>query len=130
MRIANILVFVVALIALIQTLRLFARSRSSIRATAFWALVWVSIGVFGLFPRAIDMVMHSTMMQNRMFFVSLVAILILYAAFFRQDTLSADTRRRVSRLAQEVSLLRLELARARPEGGERDDKDNNAVSDQ
>ncbi len=109
MRIITVAILALALVAASYTVRLFIRDRSSIRATFFWILIWLSIGVFAAFPDLLDFLMRGVMMQNRMFFLFIVAILILYAMFFRQSNQHTMMKRQVSRLAQEIALLRATL---------------------
>ena len=108
MRVINILIFLFALLAAFQTLRLFARNRSAIRSTVLWTLIWIVIGVLGLFPVLIDMFMVGIQMRNRMFFLFMMAILILFAMLFQQSTRMEDLKRQISRVAQELALLRFD----------------------
>lgn len=108
MRVINILIFLCATLAAVQTLLLFARNRSSIRSTVLWTLIWIAIAVLGLFPVLIDMFMVGIQMRNRMFFLFIVAILILFAMLFQQSTRVEDLKRQISRVAQEIALLRFD----------------------
>ena len=112
MRPINVIIPILVAYAIVLTLRLFARQRSSIRSTVLWILIWLSIGIFGAFPSLIDFVMMGAMMQNRMFFVFMVAILILFAMFFRQSSQNAEYKRQLNRLAQDVAVLRFENEKA------------------
>lgn len=120
MRIVNLLVLLFALFAMAQTLRLFARNRSSMRATALWTVIWGAVGFFGLFPQLLDVIMGWTMMKDRMVFLFIVSILVLYAMMFGQSSQNAALKRQVLRLAQEVAILRLgtELAEGDRESGD------------
>lgn len=109
MRIANILMFLIGMGATIQTLRLFATNRSSIRSTVLWLGIWLSIAIFGLFPQLLDYLRELTMMGNRMFFLFVVAITVLYAMFFAQSNRYEAMERRLARLTQELAILRYEL---------------------
>ena len=108
MRVIHILIFLCATLAAVQTLLLFARNRSSIRSTVLWTLIWIAIAVLGLFPVLIDMFMVGIQMRNRMFFLFIVAILILFAMLFQQSTRVEDLKRQISRVAQEIALLRFD----------------------
>jgi hypothetical protein len=106
MRVINVGIFLLAIIAIIITLRLFKSEKSSIRRTVFWIGVWSSIGMLGLFPQIIDTLMYSTMMRNRMYFLFVVAFLILYGMEFRRSAEMELQQRHIKRLAQEIALLR------------------------
>lgn len=109
MRVINLLIFILSAFAVFQTARLFIQERTSFRTALFWSLVWLAIGIFGLFPALLDYIMVPTMMKQRLFFVVVIAILILYALSFRQGSENAEVKRKLGRLAQEISLLRYEL---------------------
>ncbi|MBT4482101.1 MAG: DUF2304 domain-containing protein [Candidatus Latescibacteria bacterium] len=105
MRIVNLVILFFSTIAVIGTLRLFARERSSIRSTVMWVFIWILIGLFGMFPDLLEPLRVGAMMQNRMYFLFIVAILTLYAMFFRQSTQNTLLQRQVSRLAQELAIV-------------------------
>jgi len=109
MRIINIIIAICSVLAIIQTLRLFVREQTPIRSTIVWLFLLISIGVFGLFPGLLDVLMRGVMMENRMFFLCVVAILILYALFFTLSTENAKQKHKTNRLAQEIAILRHEL---------------------
>lgn len=109
MKTANIILFLIGMGATIQTLRLFATNRSSIRSTVVWLGIWMSIAIFGLFPQLLDYLRELTMMGNRMFFLFVVAITVLYAMSFAQTNRYEAMERRLARLTQELALLRYEL---------------------
>jgi hypothetical protein len=106
MRVVNIGILVLAIVAIGITLSLFKRDRSSIRRTIFWLGVWSVIGLLGSFPQIIDTLMYSTMMRNRMYFLFVVAFLILYGMEFHRSAEIELQQRHIKRLAQEISLLR------------------------
>ncbi len=113
MRAINIAIFVLSLLAAFQTLRLFARDRSSIRVTVLWLAIWLLIGVFGLFPQLIDQLLVLAMMGKRKSFFFLVSILILYALGFHQSVQGDQLRLDLKRMAQEISVLRHQLEQAK-----------------
>ena len=111
MRVINVLIFTFAILAFVQTIRSFSHHRRAVRSTIVWLTIWFSIGSFGLFPRLLDLLMHSTMMTNRMYFLFVISILILYAFNFRQDSQNNTLARRLDRLTQEIAILRYQLKR-------------------
>lgn len=109
MRIVNVVVLLISLGAVVHTARLFAKDRAAIRTTVMWIVIWSAIGVFGMFPDLIDVLMVQASMQNRLFFVLMVAVLILYAMQLRQSSENADHARRINRVAQNLALLRYDV---------------------
>ena len=109
MRAANIIIFIIAFGGAFWTLRLFLRERTGIRSTFFWVMIWIAIGIFGLFPNLIDFLMGATMMRDRMIFVFVVSILAVYAMLFRQNTENFELKRKLNRIAQELACLRYEV---------------------
>lgn len=123
MRVMNVLIFLLSIYACYKTLWLFSKERTSIRSTLLWVVLWFTIGIFGLFPDLIDYLMLGSMMRNRMFFLFLVAILILYAMFFGQMTESFESRRKINRLAQELAFIKYKLEYGEdPDPSEQDDE--------
>ena len=109
MRVINVVIFGMAFLAAFQTLRLFARDRSSIGVTVLWTLIWTAVGVFGLFPALIDLLMLPSMMRNRMFFVFVISIMVLYALTFHQTVNNFALQLQIKRMGQELALLRYEV---------------------
>jgi len=108
-RVVNVVVCIIALLAVIYTVRLFAKNRSTVRSTMLWVMIWLAIGVFGLFPHLLDSIMVHAAMRDRLFFVVLVAVLILYAFSLRQSIEVAAHKRRLHRVAQALAVLRYEM---------------------
>ncbi len=111
MRVINLLICMFAIVAFIQTIRSFSHRRRAVRSTILWLSIWLSIGIFGLYPRLVDLLMYSTMMTNRMYFLFVISILILYAFNFRQDSRNNELARRLDRLTQEIAILEHQLKR-------------------
>ncbi len=80
-----------------------------IRSAIVWLLLWASIGFFSLFPNLLDPLMQLAMMKNRMFFILVVAIVIIYTLIFNLSSQMDKVRRTSARLIQEVSLLKHQL---------------------
>ena len=112
MRVINLLICMFAISAFVQTIRSFSHRRRAIRSTILWLSIWLCIGVFGLFPHLVDLLMYSTMMTNRMYFLFVISILILYAFNFRQGSQNNDLARRLDRLTQEIAILQYQLKNA------------------
>ncbi len=109
MRIINLIVFGFALLAALQSLRLFVMDRTSIRTTVLWTTLWIGIAVFGLYPALLDHIMAAIQMESRTFFIAVVGLAILYRLQFRSTQERDLLERRVGRLTQEVALLRYQL---------------------
>ena len=97
-----------ALIAIIETWRTFYRLKKDLiglRSALVWVLMWLAIFVFSLFPQLLDQLMRVAQMQNRMFFLLVIAVFILYALVFNLTSRLDNMRRDLSKAIQALSLL-------------------------
>ncbi|MFP4041083.1 MAG: DUF2304 domain-containing protein, partial [Desulfosudaceae bacterium] len=74
-----------------------------------WIAIWGSICVFGIFPDVLNVAMGLVQMQNRMFFILIIAVFILFALVFNQATQLDNMDRNIRRLVREVALLNYKL---------------------
>jgi hypothetical protein len=81
------------------------RESIGIRSALIWIVLWLSIGVFAIFPDLLNSAMRLAQMESRIFFVLVLAVFILFALVFnlvsRMDTMQRD----MSKLVQEIALI-------------------------
>jgi hypothetical protein len=99
----TVLISIFAIMSLASLLRQFGHNKLGIRSTFIWALMWLSIAVFSIFPDVLDDLMEAAGMGNRLFFVLVAAVLALLALVFNLTS-------RVDRLARDLGLALRELA--------------------
>ena len=109
MRTINTIILIFTIFAIFYTIREFRRDRKATRSTILWLSIWICVGVFGVFPQLLDLIMHATMMTNRMYFLFVISILILYALLFQKDSQITFLSRRIDRLTQEIGILNYRL---------------------
>ena len=109
----SILITGIALFELYRTFSRLERDVIGIRSALVWVVMWLSISIFCLFPQWIDKIMYIAQMKDRMLFLFVISIFILYAIVFninsRQDKISRD----ISKAMQEISLVRHEIEKDR-----------------
>ena len=97
-----------AVIAILETGRTFYRLKKDLiglRSALVWILMWLAILVFSLFPHLLDQLMRVAQMQNRMFFLLVIAVFILYALVFNLTSRLDNMRRDLAKAIQALSLL-------------------------
>jgi hypothetical protein len=105
----TLIFLILSFAAISHTIYRLKNDRVGIRSAIVWLLLWSSIGFFGLFPNLLDPLMQLAMMKNRMFFIMVVAIVIVYTVIFNLSSQMDKVQRTSARLIQEVSLLRHQL---------------------
>ena len=104
--------FIIALLALYgicMAIRMFKRDKLTTRLLFMWLLLWFTIGFFALFPSLLDRLMHLANMGNRLFFVTVGAIVILYVILFYVTSNLSNANRKISKLVQQISILNYKL---------------------
>ena len=100
----TVTIAVLAVIEVARTLLRLKRDRMGIRSGLIWLVMWSSIGFFSIFPEPLDTVMAIGQMQNRLSFVLLVAVVILFTLVFGLTTRLERLQREVARVVQELAL--------------------------
>ena len=77
-----------------------------LRSAFMWAILWASIGLGSLFPSTLDRFMRIAQMGDRMFFVLLLAVFVLFALVFNLASRIEKDQKDIARLVQEIALLR------------------------
>ncbi len=94
-----------SLIAIYYTIGRLKKDTIGIRSAVIWFLLWLFIGFFSLFPNLLNAVMRIAQMENRMFFILITAVFILFALAFNLSSRIDHLQRNISRLIQEIAIL-------------------------
>lgn len=98
-----------SIIALYYTVGRLKKDTIGIRSAVIWFLLWLFIGFFSLFPKLLNAAMRIAQMENRMFFILITAVFILFALAFNLSSRIDHLQRNISRLIQEISILNAKL---------------------
>ncbi|MDY6954526.1 MAG: DUF2304 domain-containing protein [Thermodesulfobacteriota bacterium] len=101
----SILIASLSMVAIWIVLSRLKKDHVGIRSAAIWILLWFGIGFFCLFPGLLDAAMRFAQMQNRMFFILVSAVFVLFALVFNLASRMDRMQRDISRLIQEIALL-------------------------
>jgi small membrane protein len=102
---ASICLSFFSLIAIIYTLNSLRRDNLGIRSALVWFALWTGIGFFSLFPYLLNHIMHIAQMEDRMLFILIMAVFILFALLFKLGARMDKMQRTSARLVQEISIL-------------------------
>ena len=100
-------VFVLCCFSFWFTVRKFKENGLGLRSTLVWLLLIAAIGLSSLFPELPDFLSPLMGMGNRMFFVLLVGMLVLYGLLFNVTSRLDRIERNIRRLTQERALAQL-----------------------
>lgn len=115
---ASILFALVALVQVVRILLQVRQDRLGIRSGLIWVLMWGGVGIGSLFPSIMDLLMRFAMMENRMFFILIIAVFVLFALVFDLVSRIEKSERNIAKLVQEIALLRFRLEEANKDGEE------------
>ena len=108
----TILFAAVSTISVWYTILRIRRDTIGIRSALIWISMWLGIGFFSMFPHLLNPLMRLTQMQNRMFFILIAAVFMLFALVFNLSSKLEKMQRTSSRLIQEMALLRYTIDRS------------------
>lgn len=128
-RISGLVICFFALAAVIYTIKKFKQDRLSLPLMFFWSGAWFAIGFFALFPNLLDYLMRFVNMGNRMFFLNVTAILILFAIIFYLTTVISRMNRKLVNMVREIALLRFKLEQGSGVNRAGEPGDNSAEGD-
>ena len=97
-------ILAVALFEIFRTIRRLQRDRMGIRSAVIWLSMWTGIGLFSLFPDLLNTVMRLGQMENRIDFLVLVAVVVLFTLVYGLTARIEQLQRDVSRAMQELAL--------------------------
>lgn len=113
--IIRMLVFLASCLSIWFTLRKYRENALGFRSTLVWVILFFAIAVSSIFPEVPDSVSPVVGMKNRMFFVLLVGILVLYALLFNVTSRLDKIERSMRKLVQDRALDRLTSESAKNE---------------
>jgi len=105
----TVFLFAVSMLGAWRTLNKFQKELIGIRATMMWTGMWLIIGIGAIFPSIMGYFSKLAMMQNRMFFIMLVALLALFAMVFSLHSEKDALNRKLARLVQQVAMLEYKI---------------------
>lgn len=101
----TVLFFIVSCLALWRTVVNLKREAIGIRSALIWIVLWLSIGVFAIFPDLLNSAMRLAQMESRIFFILVLAVFILFALVFNLVSRIDTMQRNMSKLVQEIALI-------------------------
>jgi len=100
----RMLVFLASCVSIWFTLRKFKENTLGFRSMLVWVILFFAIAVSSIFPEVPDSVSPIMGMKNRMFFVLLVGMLVLYALLFNVTSRLDKIERNIRKLVQDRAL--------------------------
>jgi hypothetical protein len=85
------------------------RETIGIRSATVWLIMWGGIGFFSLFPGLLNAAMRVAQMENRMFFILILSIFILFALSFGLSSRLEKMQRDLAKVIQELAMLNYKL---------------------
>lgn len=111
----SLLIAAVALVVVFRTLRRIGRDQLGIRPGLLWVGLWSAVGYFALFPSHLDAGLALAQMENRMFFITVIGLFLLFTRVFAQESEIDRLKREIAHLVQELALTRAEQKNTRRE---------------
>ena len=105
----TIFLFMVSFFSIWRILVGLKRDTIGIRSAVIWIVVWFGISFFSIFPQVAEVVMKLTPMKNRMFFILLLGVLVLFALLFHLDSRLDVIRREIAKLTRNLAILDFEV---------------------
>ncbi len=99
----------ISMLAILYNIHRFRREEIGFRSTLVWFLMWFCIGFFSLFPNLLNPLMSLAQMQNRMFFILIMSVFVLFAFIFNIISRIDKIERDIGKLVQEISILNFKL---------------------
>lgn len=105
MKLISIIVVIAALLILVSVFFMFKRGRMAYTSLVLWSIIWIGIALFFMFPNSLNSISSFFGMNNRMFFVFTVSIIVLFIFVFINYAMSKRLEMKLTKLVQSVSLL-------------------------
>ena len=102
----TLLLLTISILFIAYTIYRLRADKIGILSAIIWVILWLGIGFFGLFPNLLDPLMQLAQMKNRMFFILLVAVMVLFMLIFNLSSKMDRMQRTSAKLIQELSLLK------------------------
>jgi hypothetical protein len=101
----TILFFVVSCFSIWRILLRIKRETIGIRSGVIWILLWAGIGLFSIFPELLNTAMRMAQMKNRMFFILVLAVFILFALLSNLASRMDNIQRSIRKMAREIARI-------------------------
>ena len=85
------------------------RETIGFRSGAIWILMWTGIGFFSIFPEFLNRAMLVVQMKNRMFFILIIAVCVLFTLVFSIASRMDNIQRNLTKLAREIAIVNYKL---------------------
>ena len=85
------------------------REVTGLRSGLTWISLWIGIGFFSLFPGLLNSAMRLAQMENRMFFILLLAVFILFAIVFNLSSRLEKMQKNFAKIVRETSLINYKI---------------------
>jgi hypothetical protein len=108
-KLAAYIITLLAIFAILQTIKLFRKDLLSTRLLFLWLLIWLFIGFFALFPSLLDSLRNFVNMGDRLFFITTGAILILFIFSFYTSSSISSTDKKIIKLTREIAILNYKI---------------------
>jgi len=105
----TILFSIVSCIAIYRTIKNLKNEKVGYRSGLLWIAIWGGILIFGIFPDYLNIAMKLVKMNNRMIFILIIAVFILYAIVFNQASHIDNMNRNIRKLVREIAILNYQL---------------------
>jgi hypothetical protein len=99
----TVIICIFASFSLVRLLRRVVRDGTALPSALVWIVTWTSLAVFSIFPDLLNGLVAAAGMENRVFFVLMLAVLVLSGLLFNLTS-------RVDRLHRDIGLTVRELA--------------------
>jgi hypothetical protein len=99
----TIIICIFASVGLVRLLQRVARDGIALRSASIWIITWTSLALFSIFPDLLNELVAAAGMENRLFFVLIIAVMALTAIVFNLTS-------RMDRLNRDIGLVIRELA--------------------
>ena len=99
----TVIICVFASIGLVRVLQRVARDGIALRSALVWIITWLCLAVFSIFPDLLNEIVAAAGMENRLFFVLIIAVMALAALVFNLTS-------RIDRMHRDIGLAIRELA--------------------
>ena len=118
----TIIFFLFSCLVIWWIVRKFKKERVSIRYTILWIAIWAIIGIASIFPSGIDYFMKLAQMENRMFFILVIAAFILFDLVFVLNSKIEKMQRDNIKTLQEMAILKYIIKNCRRSNHNKEDK--------
>ncbi len=113
-KLAAIAIAIFSVLIIVITIQIYRRNKLPTRVMFMWIFIWLSIGVFALFPKLLDGITNFVNMTIRINFILTSAIFILFLITFYTASKVSIIALKLTRLTQEIAILNYELNKLRP----------------